>query len=101
MEESDWTLERIRAEIDRVDAKLLRLLQRRAELALQAKREKERLGLSVEDPEREKEVIARAVRSSSGPLPPDEVRKLFSVIVASCRRVQVATRSSGMEANEW
>ena len=101
MEDPNWSLERIRAEIDRVDAQILRLLQRRAELALQAKRAKEKLGLSLEDPAREREVIARAVGSSSGPLPPEEVRKLFRAIVTSCRNVQVAAGGSGMEANEW
>jgi len=99
LEQAEWSLDRIRAEIDRIDEQILRLLERRASLALLAKREKLRQGLPVEDLARERQVIEQAARSCRDPLSPAEARTVFEAIVACCRRVQAA--DSGMEVPSW
>ncbi|MDZ7373220.1 MAG: chorismate mutase [candidate division KSB1 bacterium] len=101
MNESGWSLERIRAEIDEVDIQILRLLERRAFLALRAKREKERAGMPVEDPARERQVIERIVQHRCGPLPASEIRRVFEAIIACCRTVQTGGGNAGTEVNPW
>ena len=92
----DWSLEEIRGRIDRIDRELVRLLEDRARLALKACQAKRRLGLATLDPAREREVLRNVLHASSGIIPPDELRRVFEVIVACCRNLQnVAGNSTG------
>jgi len=91
------SLDEIRREIDRIDDAILQLLERRASLALHAKREKDRLGLPIQDPGREARVIERAVENCRGPLGTENVRRIFAAIVAACVNVQTAAGDLGTE----
>ena len=82
------TIEDWRVEIDKVDAELLRLLNRRAELAARVGESKRRAGLSVCDRGREREVVARARRENRGPLDGDAVERLFRAVIRESRRLQ-------------
>src|SRR2546423_15556473 len=83
MKIEDW-----RAQIDEVDNELLRLLNRRARLAARIGGMKLRAGLPLYDPDREREVLARACRAHAGP--PDEraVARLFRPVMRETRAMQ-------------
>ena len=62
------TIEEKRAEIDRIDAELLRLINQRAQVACELFAIKRAQGKPVCDPERELQVVQRAQRFNTGPL---------------------------------
>ena len=77
-----------RKEIDRLDAALLRLLNRRAHLAIAISKLKKREGLPLSWPSRERDVLLRVAESNCGPLDGHAVERLFRMIIRECRRVQ-------------
>jgi len=82
----DW-----RAEIDEIDNELLRLINRRARLAVKIGLEKTSAGLPLNDPERERRVLMRACRANAGPLDDCAVAKIFRRIIGESRRIQAHT----------
>jgi len=76
-----------RAEIDEIDRKLLRLLNRRAELAMRVGRWKRGAAMPIRDRNRERDVLSRACRGNTGPLDEGAVRRLFRHIIRESRRV--------------
>lgn len=89
----DW-----RREIDRIDHDLLRLLNRRAHLALKVGELKKAAGRRLADPSREREILRRVLESNSGPLGDRTVAQLFRQIIRASRRVQsCALRAETME----
>ena len=83
------SLRRLRAQIDRVDRQLLRLLSRRAELALRVGRIKRQRGVPVFDSRREQRVLRQMARLNRGPLATASVRKIFQEILRWSRRLEV------------
>ncbi len=77
-----------RAEIDAIDDELLRLLNRRAAIALRVGEVKRRSDTSLCDPNREFEVLSRLSRENSGPLDEQNVRNIFQRIIDECLHVQ-------------
>ncbi len=86
------TLATLRGEIDRIDKELVTLLNRRAEFALQIGQVKQKQGLEVWSPAREDEVIAKALTSSRGPLPPETLRLIFRELMSGSRALQRTLR---------
>ena len=94
-----------RAEIDKIDMEILRLLSSRARLAIAVGKVKREAGLPISAPARERVVLSRASRANNGPLDDDAVVKLFrSIIRESCRlalrEVKEAKVSMGTKSNE-
>lgn len=89
-------LARLREAIDRVDEVLVRLLNQRAKYAIEIGEVKAVLGVPVYAPEREKEVLLHAERTSGGPLEPAAVRRLFERVIDESRRIEreVATKEN-------
>ncbi|HVF67428.1 MAG TPA: chorismate mutase [Pyrinomonadaceae bacterium] len=81
-------IEDYREEIDRIDVELLRLLNRRALLALEIGEMKSRAGLPLKDEGREREVLSRSSRANSGPLADGSVARIFRRIIRESRRVE-------------
>lgn len=81
----DW-----RAEIDEIDAQLLRLVNRRARIAVRVGALKSVAGLPLRDPARESDVLARACRENSGPLDGQAVARIFRRIIRESRRAEDA-----------
>ena len=79
-------LEQLRARIDEVDEQLHLLLNQRARLAQQAAISKHSDGHTVDfyRPEREAEVLRRALERNPGPLRNEEVVRLFREIMSAC-----------------
>jgi chorismate mutase len=84
------SIEDRRAEIDAIDAELLRLLNLRARLAVKVGESKRAAGLSVCDRARESEVIERACRANTGPLDESSVVTLFKCIIRASRTVEAS-----------
>lgn len=82
----------LRSEIDRLDGRLVTLLNERAELAARIGQVKEAEGLTVWSPSREDEVIAHALASSRGPLPEASLRLIFRELVSGSRALQRTLR---------
>ena len=82
------TLANLRGEIDRLDQELVKLLNRRAEIAMQIGQVKNEHGLEVWSAAREDEVIAQAVAASRGPLPTDTLRIIFRELMSGSRALQ-------------
>jgi len=83
------TLDDLRADIDRVDEVLVRLLNERARVACEIGRVKKEQGIELYQPDREKQVLAH-VRSiaSEGPLGADAIARLFERIIGEARRLE-------------
>ena len=79
-----------RAEIDAIDLELLRLLSRRARLAVKVGESKRTAGLSIGDRTREREVIERVRRANTGPLDNQAVVRLFRCIIRESRLVEAS-----------
>ena len=82
----DW-----RTEIDIIDSELLRLLNRRAQLAIEIGALKRRDASPLYDPTREHQVLFRARSTNSGPLDDEAVAKIFRCIIDESRRVEEVT----------
>ena len=81
------SLEQLRSEINRLDDRLLELLNQRGQLALSIGRLKEEDDRAVFDPGREAWVLAR-LSGAASVLPPDSVREIFEAIIRACRSLQ-------------
>ncbi len=81
-------LEEGRKKINDLDAKMLDLLNRRAEIAEALGEEKEKLGESIEDREREEAILKRLKDINEGPLSGESVVNIFEVIFEEMKRVQ-------------
>lgn len=84
-------LERLRAEIERIDCALIGLIGERVRAARRAAEVKQAGGLPTLDPAQEAAVIRRAAALARDTgLPAEEVRDVFWQLVALARRAQVA-----------
>ena len=89
MARSDDKLTSIRREIDALDADLLSLINRRAQLAKKVAQVKDGEGSNhYYRPEREAQVLRTLVDSNDGPLPGRHVTRIFQEIMSACRALQ-------------
>jgi chorismate mutase len=78
----------LRKRVDKIDLKMLQLLQQRTKLSGQIGAMKRRHGAVVYVPERERELVARLSRLSKGKLPAKAVAALYREILSSSRAAQ-------------
>ncbi len=83
-------LQRLRAEIDRLDEEVLARLSRRAEIAHEIGRVKG--GAVVYRPEREAQVLRRIAGLNQGPLPEAAVWHIFREIMSACLAIEQPLR---------
>lgn len=81
-------LKLLRSQIDHIDDELLKLINRRAELARQIGHLKD--NDTVLRPEREAQILQRVQNSNSGPLSKQAVAQLFTEIMSQCRALEAA-----------
>ena len=82
----------LRRQIDRIDDELLRLLNRRARLAIAIAEQKARTNSGVYAPAREKGVLGRLARANRGPLDEKLVRAIFGEIISASRSLEQRLR---------
>ena len=86
----------LRDRIDEIDARIVELLNERAEIALEVGRRKDAAGgRAIRDPAREQEVIERAREASAGLFPDEELVSLYRKLIAATRKVQTEQRRRG------
>lgn len=81
-------LEPLRQQIDELDAQLLALLNRRAEVVRQVGVLKARIGQAAYVPSREREIYERLRGQNPGPLPFEAVRAIFREVLSACRALE-------------
>lgn len=82
------TIEHWRTEIDEIDRELLRLLNRRARLAMKVGALKQNAGLPCCDTERERDVLTRLQQANGGPLDSRAIGKVFRRIIRESRNLE-------------
>ncbi|MCL5267387.1 MAG: endolytic transglycosylase MltG [Bacteroidetes bacterium] len=78
----------LRRKIDRADKRIVKLLNKRAGYADDIGKIKEKLGLEIYSPEREKQVIDNVCRENPGPLTDEAVRRVYERIIDESRRLE-------------
>ena len=76
-------LKKIRREIDTIDKKIVRLLNKRAGKILAIGRVKKERKASIYAPAREKEIFMRLARENKGPLTPDTLKAIYREIMSA------------------
>jgi chorismate mutase/prephenate dehydratase len=74
--------------VDRIDQRLLQLLQQRTKLSGEIGRTKRRHGAEIYVPGRERDLLARVAKLAGGKLPPPAVGAIFREILSSSRAAQ-------------
>ncbi|RPH94374.1 MAG: hypothetical protein EHM72_15655 [Calditrichaeota bacterium] len=77
-----------RKQIDRIDKRILILLNQRAKLALKIGDEKIKYNIAVESKEREEAVLLGLLDGNKGPLNDEDVFKIYQSIIYACRNLQ-------------
>jgi prephenate dehydratase/chorismate mutase len=77
-----------RAEIDAIDDELLRLLNKRAAIALRVGETKRQDGASLCDHNRERDVLTRLCGQNPGPLSEQNILNIFQRIIDECLHIQ-------------
>ena len=87
MTDPDEELDALRIRIDELDRAIVRLLNERAALALEAGRAKAAAGRDgIRDHEREREVLLRIAMANEGPLPQADLLEIYRAIIDALER---------------
>src|SRR5436190_12398382 len=84
-------IENPRAEIDAIDNELLRLLNKRAQIALLVGAAKTSVETSLCDPNREREVLSRLRQENTGPFDEHSIDNIFQRIIDESLQLQQRT----------
>ncbi len=82
------SIDELRGQIDQVDADVVALVSRRAELARAIGALKDANDAVTFVPARERAVLAKVEANNRGPLPNEALRGIFQQIIASCRNLE-------------
>lgn len=74
-------IEDIRARIDEIDCQLVKLLNERAQMALDIRKLKPSVHWGLYDPKREEEIFSNLARCNTGPLYADNLREIYEAIL--------------------
>ncbi len=91
----------LRSDIDSIDGKIVRLINKRLEIGKKIGEIKEKKGSEVLDRNREKKIMQRLMDINTGPADDDVLKYIFSVIMTATRQIQKSNRISylGPEAS--
>jgi chorismate mutase-like protein len=92
--QTDQALARQRAKIDALDARIIVLLNERARVVHEVGRIKQQAGLAIVDPKRAEEVLQRVALNNRGPLPDENLRRIYERIVAEMTAFEASGLSS-------
>ena len=82
------SVDALRKKIDRVDSRIVALLNERASLALKIGRQKNRTGKPVYVASREREIYRQVSGANAGPLPAASVRAVYREVLSACRGIE-------------
>ena len=81
-------IEDLRQRIDWIDEQIVRLLNARAQCALEVGRCKKAAGLQIYQPQRETEVLQHVQQLNTGPLDDGAIKRLFERVIDEARRLE-------------
>jgi chorismate mutase len=87
---ADW-----RKRIDEIDQQLVRLLNERAQCAVEIGHLKKALDLPAWQPQREAEILRNIVKANGGPLDDAAIRRLFERIIDEARSLERHSMDGG------
>lgn len=76
-------LGKLREQIDGIDSRILDLLNKRANIAIEVAKIKRKQNLKFHSPERERAILERITGSNEGPFPNDALRVIFREIISA------------------
>lgn len=76
-----------RKEIDKIDLEILRLLNARAHLSLDIRKEKQKISQQIYDSKREEQIIDVLYQNNKGPLFDENIRSIFLNIIKTIREL--------------
>jgi chorismate mutase/prephenate dehydratase len=82
------SLKRLRNQVDAVDARILKLLNRRAAVILKIGRHKGKSGQPAYVPDREKKVYYNIISKNKGPMPKEALKAIFREIMSGSLRLE-------------
>ncbi len=82
------SVDALRKKIDRVDSRIVALLNERASLALKIGSQKNRTGRPVYVASREREIYRQVSDANTGPLPASSIRAVFREVLSACRGIE-------------
>ncbi|MFC1541425.1 chorismate mutase [Candidatus Latescibacterota bacterium] len=77
-----------RKRIDEIDEKILKLLNERAECAVEIGKIKSSKGLEITDQNREESILKRLIAINKGPLSDEAVQKLFRCLIIESKNLE-------------
>src|SRR2546422_11674815 len=93
MASADEKIRKLRARIDDLDKKIQELINQRASVALDIAKAKAHTGATnFYRPEREAEVLGKIMARHTGPLPAEEMARLFREIMSACLALESKLR---------
>ena len=78
--------------IDEIDEKLLNLVNKRAEYAIEIGKIKARDNIEICDPEREKNLISRIHKLNKGPFSNNAVQHFFEALIQETKKLEVVEK---------
>lgn len=81
-------LDELRKKIDEIDFRILELLNKRAEIAIDIGKAKQNKKLSIHSPEREREILKRLAELNPGPFPDNVLKLLYEEILSASLSLQ-------------
>ena len=87
-------LARQRARIDALDTRIVALLNERARVVQEVGRIKQRAGLAIADPKRVADVLQRITAKNPGPLPNENLRRIYEQIIAEMTAFEASSIAS-------
>lgn len=78
----------LRGRIDEIDARMIELINERADCALEIGRMKNKGAQSIFAPEREKQVLAGVLEKNRGPLSDKAIAAIFREVISACRALE-------------
>ena len=82
------SIETLRARMDEINLKILRLVSLRAGLAMEIGRLKHHHGGVVYQPVRERAIIEKMIAENQGPLTDEQVKRIYVEIISACRALE-------------
>jgi chorismate mutase-like protein len=81
-------LKSLRRKIDRIDRKIVKLLNKRAEFAHEIGEIKGQLQMEIYFPQREEEVLRNVSYENNGPMTNESIRSIFKKIIEETRKIE-------------
>ncbi|MCD6385424.1 prephenate dehydratase [Candidatus Sumerlaeota bacterium] len=81
-------LKKLRKEIDKIDRELVKLLDRRAQLAREIGKQKAEKNIAVFDPSRQKNIMDKVLQLSDGSFPIEGLKTVYTEIISTCLNLE-------------